>query len=82
MVYHSAGAGIRGAVTHPVPLKTLVEFNRITLPASGEATLKFELDEAAFLLTNDLGNKTMYPGERTIIVSRGNGQDVEISVTL
>jgi hypothetical protein len=28
------------------------------------------------------GNRTVYPGQRTIIFSRGNGEDVTIPVTL
>jgi hypothetical protein len=82
MVYHAAGSAMRAAATHPVPLKNLVEFSRVTLAPSAEVSVNFELTETAFSLTDDAGDKTLYKGERTIIISRGNGVDVVLSVTL
>ena len=81
-VYHSAGDAIRHAANHPVPLRSLVEFDRVSLPAGASTTIDFTLPESAFSLVMADGNSTVYPGQRDIIFSRGNGQDVTIPVTL
>jgi hypothetical protein len=47
-----------------------------------QATVSFQLDQDSFSLTDDIGERIVYRGQRNIIFSRGNGADVTISVTL
>ena len=82
MVFHQAGDAIRKGVSHPVPLKSLVQFDRVSLAPGGSATVNFQLTDAAFELTTTDGNKTVIAGQRNILFSRGNGDDVSISVSL
>jgi hypothetical protein len=46
-VYHAAGAAIRGAANHPVPIKQLVDFDRVSLDAGDSTTLSFVLSEVS-----------------------------------
>ena len=45
MVYDALSAGVRAAVgkAHPVPLKRLVEFDRVAVAGGGSATVKFAI---------------------------------------
>jgi hypothetical protein len=82
MVFHKTGDDIRKAANHPVPIKTLAQFERVSLNPGAATKINFMLEEDAFMLVGADGNKTMYAGERTVIFTRGNGEDVEIKVTL
>jgi len=82
MVFHSVGEDIRNKADHPVPIKQLVEFTRVSVAAGKMATITFNLDKTAFQLTNKSGDKVVYSGQHTLAFSRGNGQDVLIQVTM
>lgn len=82
MVFHQAGDAIRKGANHPVPLKSLVQFDRVRLAPGGSTTVSFQLTDAAFELTTADGNKTVVAGTRNVVFSRGNGEDVSIPVTL
>ena len=79
--FHSAGRAIRAAAGYPVPLKSLVAFERVTLAAGKSAKVRFELGKEAFALTNAKGDKVGYSGKRTLIFSRGTGRDVRLAAT-
>jgi len=81
-VFHQAGASIRSAANHPVPIKSLAEFARVRLDPSESTTISFTLPAEAFTLIDESGGDKLYSGERSIVFSRGNGVDVEIDVTL
>ena len=74
-VYHAAGDAVRTAASklHPVPLKQLVEFERIIDLAPGKAqSVTMSLDpDAALALTAANGSKVVYPGEHKLIFSTG-----------
>merc|ERR1712070_1097144 len=82
LVFHSAGTAIRSAAHHPVPLKALCEFRRVSLAPGHSTTVDFSLPKEAFLLTNEDGIKTLYSGERSVIFSHGVGDDQAISITI
>lgn len=82
MVFHQAGDAMRKAADHPIPLKSLVQFDRVSLARGASTTITFTLPKAAFELTTTDGNKTVTPGQRSILFSRGTGVDVSIPVTL
>ena len=74
-VYHAAGDAVRTAASklHPVPLKQLVEFERIIDLAPGKAqSVTMSLDpDAVLALTAANGSKVVYPGEHKLIFSTG-----------
>jgi len=81
-VYHSAGAAIRATAPYPVPIRSLVDFDRVSLAPGASAQLTFALQETAFELVQGDGNLTLVPGDRTVVFSRGTGADVVIPVSL
>jgi hypothetical protein len=82
MVYHSAGADIRKNVPHPVPIKALVEFERVFVPVRGRTEIDFVLFDNALELVNQNGIKVLYPGQHSLIFSRGYGTDVVFNFNL
>ena len=43
LVFHRPGDDIRNGVSHPVPIKRLVDFGRATVPTGGTASLSFDV---------------------------------------
>jgi hypothetical protein len=84
MVFHSAGAGIRARIgtTHPVPIRTLVGFERVRVLAGKVTSLRFVLGEEALWLVNVTGGRQLYAGAHTLLFSRGHGVDVAVNVTV
>ena len=84
MVFHSAGTGIRARIgtTHPVPIKTLVGFERVRVMAGRATSLRFALSAEALELVNATGGRQLYAGAHTLLFSRGHGVDVAINVTV
>ena len=81
-VYHKAGDVIRAKATHPVPLKKLIEFERVRLDAGASTTVQFTVPVKRLALTNSDGDYELYAGDHIIIFSRGNGKDVEVPVAI
>eukprot|EP00045_Choanoeca_perplexa_P015809 m.204769 g.204769 ORF g.204769 m.204769 type:complete len:863 (+) comp17088_c0_seq12:3-2591(+) len=84
MVYHRAGAAVRKEANHPVPLRSLVAFDRVRVGAGSSVSIDFELTPAMAMLVNEDGVKTLYSGEHEFIVSRGPGlkTDDDVVITL
>jgi hypothetical protein len=73
MVYHSAGDAVRKEANHPVPLRSLVAFERVRVEAGGSVSFDVSLTPSMTMLVNEDGVKTLYRGEHEFIVSRGPG---------
>eukprot|EP00759_Apiculatamorpha_spiralis_P036763 PhF_6_TR37047/c0_g1_i2/m.54220/K15920/XYL4; beta-D-xylosidase 4 len=81
MVFHRAGEHIRRNISgsHPVPAKQLIEFERVTLPATGSCqTVSFKLSHDMFGMTTQTGARVVYPGEHYVDVTNG----VDLTITL
>ena len=82
MVYHSVSEDIRKSVTHPVPIKQLVDFQRMRiLPWTSNST-QFTIDNDKLKLTNENGDYVVYKGDHYITISRGHDTDVNITFTV
>jgi xylan 1,4-beta-xylosidase len=83
-VYHRAGASIRDRVQHPVPLKRLVEFRRVRISAGTQKRVSFTMDAfQALSLVNEMGDKILYPGNHTLLVTNGVlPQPIELHVEI
>jgi hypothetical protein len=77
--FHSAGRAIRAAAGYPVPLKSLVAFERVRLAKGAATTLTFDISEDMLMLVNATGDRTLVPGNRTLIFSNGAGQVSEVN---
>jgi len=86
MVYHSAGDGVRKEAKHPVPLRSLVAFERVRVGAGASVSFDLSLTPTMAMLVNEDGVKTLYRGEHEFIVSRGpglkTGDDVVVPLTI
>ena len=83
MAFHSAGQGIRAAAAkagHPVPIKSLVGFERVSVAAGRSAACLLELRNVSLLLVNSVGDRVMYRGERSILLRGGAGQQENFTV--
>ena len=73
-VFHAVSDAIRetASVLHPVPIKQLVGFQRVTVAKGAIAGVAFTLDhDAALSLTTADGSRVVYPGEHSLIFSTG-----------
>ena len=77
MVFHRAEKDVVAAIggKHPVPLKALRAFERVSVAAGATATVKFDLSDSDLMLVNESGEKTLYKGHHSFIFSNGNGQE-------
>jgi len=74
MMFHSAGDAIRRAATFPVPIKSLVDFQRVRLAAGEKITIQFAVTDDALKLGNAAGGRELIKGARDLIFSNGAGQ--------
>lgn len=85
-VYHRVGPAIRAqaAKLHPVPLKQLVAFERLSgVKAGGSASVAFSMEPTVLALTTANGSKAVYPGAHELVFSTGDAApDVTMLVTV
>jgi len=82
-VYHRAPADVIGRIggSHPVPLSTLVGFQRISLPAGSTVPVDMTLSVAqALSLVDNTGASVLYPGLHFLDVWDGSANNVTLSV--
>ena len=74
---------MRASAKHPVPLRSLIGFQRVSVAASnGSVTVQFELSLDDLELINETGEPRLYSGQHSIIVSRGHGAEAVFNVTV
>jgi hypothetical protein len=81
MAFHRPSAAIVGRVAgaHPLPLRALVEFERVSVAAGAVGTVHFDIAASeAFAFVNEDGASVIYPGLHFIDVSNGNGANITI----
>ena len=66
----------------PVPLRRLVDFERVTLQAGEAAEVHFRVSRASLALTGADGAPRVFDGEHRLTFSRGNGWDEVVRVTI
>jgi len=79
-VYHSLGEEARenAESLHPVPMKSLVNFERVSVPASGIGSLSFTIQKIDFGVVDENGKRQIYDGEHEIIIDNGRGLSQKI----
>lgn len=84
MVFHRVADDVRKAVgdKHPVPLKRLADFERVSLQPGGNHTLAFKIPIEKFGISNQEGESIVYPGNHELIFSRGTGNETVVQVHL
>lgn len=86
MVFDALSDSVRASIgkAHPVPIKRLVDFDRVgPIAVGGSATLKFTIPKLALSLTTADGSKKLYSGSHELLFSRGNTiDDVKVTVAV
>ena len=70
-----------GKVDHPLPKRSLIDFDRYRLPAGTSIDIMFGIPVDALKIVNENGVRILYPGEHKLVVSRGHPED-EISINV
>jgi beta-glucosidase len=70
-VYHSAGSAIRTQVDHPVPLKSLIDFERVHVDAHKNTAISFAYDFDVLKIRNAQGDRILYAGRHSILFTNG-----------
>ena len=71
-VYHSVGEDIKNSVPHPVPLKSLINFERISVNINDSAALSFSFEKDVLFLNNQDGESVLYSGTHFLSFSMGD----------
>lgn len=85
LVFHRVGPDVVAKVNgaHPIPSKSLVDFDRLPTSAVGEqASVSFQLDVSAFALTAQDGSSMLYPGTHYFDVSPRQPETVAFTLTV
>lgn len=83
-IYHAAGDDIRKRVDHPVPIKALRGFERITVAQSAKEEVTFpgfNVKEALLLVNKD-GDEVLYDGLHHLIFTNGVKNTVTFDITV
>ena len=80
MVFHSSGTDIRSQAASPVPLQSLVDFERVRLQARASMALDFSLPQKALMEVDENGDRVLYPGSHFLVFTNGAGSSVNITV--
>ena len=84
-LYAVAGADVRAAAAkrgHPVPLRSLVAFDRVSVGKGGAAKVRFAIAPSALALTDESGALRVYKGAYTFVATRGHGAQSVFHTTL
>lgn len=83
MLFASAGDDIRHSVAgvHPVPIRKLVEFDRVHVLPNKTVATAFFIPLKRLALTNAAGDYQLYPGQMALTVSTGV-EEVGLSITI
>ena len=73
MAFQRPSPAARALSKHPLPIKRLIDFGRVTIPAGGTATVAFEVTASRLAMATDAGATRLYPGPHEIELWRGNG---------
>jgi len=74
-LYHAiSDEDIRSRARHPIPIKQLIGFERVTAPkGGGEEVVEFSLTEKDFMIVDEEGEQRLYKGKHAIIVEGSGG---------
>ena len=84
MVFDALSDAVRAAVNnaHPVPIRRLVEFERVTIDAGATAAVPFTIPREALSLVTKDGSRKLYAGAHNLVFSRGNGMETQVTVVV
>jgi beta-glucosidase len=81
-LYAVAGSDVRAAAKHPVPLRSLVDFTRVSVSAGQSKEVRFVISPSALGLTDENGEPRVYAGKYSFVASRGHGVERSFNMTI
>jgi len=81
-IYHRVSQDIIDSVDHPVPIRALVEFERYSLAKGEKLLVRFNITDSMYTLTNNDGDKVIYPGVHYFDVTNGVNPASTITVNI
>ena len=83
MIYHQVSKDIKSKVDHPVPLKNLVNFDRIFIQHGKTQFIEISVAKSKLALTTDKGDKALYSGVHYFIVTDGlSSQTLKVALNI
>ena len=84
LAFHRPGDAVRRAAgaRHPVPLRRLVGFERLSVAKEGVGRAAFAFDADDLALTAEDGSRRVYEGGHELVFALGDGQEVVVGVRL
>jgi xylan 1,4-beta-xylosidase len=80
MVFHNVSEAIRYEAEHPIPLKQLVDFQRVgSLQPQESQQVIFNFDESIFRVVDENGEDRLYEGVHTMIFTNGVNESVSLN---
>uniref|UniRef100_A0A7S0H9J7 Fibronectin type III-like domain-containing protein n=2 Tax=Amorphochlora amoebiformis TaxID=1561963 RepID=A0A7S0H9J7_9EUKA len=80
-LYHKAPSDLVGHVYHPVPIKRLIDFQRVFVKSGQSVEVKFDINLSQQLRVTDAnGKKRMYGGLHRLLFTNGVVQATELEV--
>lgn len=65
-----------------LPYRRLIDFQRHSLGIDAHQQVEFTVNATQLGLTNSNGDTMLYAGIHTLLLSRGNGRDVALNVSV
>jgi beta-D-xylosidase 4 len=82
MVYHQVSDSIRKAAKHPVPIRELVDFDRVTVQKGGTVAVHFNIGENQLGLVDENGDRQLIAGVHTIFISNGSNNQASFRIVI
>ena len=82
MVYHQVSNTIRAAAVHPVPIRELVGFQRVSVSKGEAMDVTFDIGENQLGLVDENGDRQLIAGVHTIMISNGSNNMVTIEINV
>ncbi len=81
-VYHKIGDDVRKKLSHPAPLKALVEFERVSVGVGATVQVPFVMGFDKLSVIDENGEAQMYTGSHMLVIGTGAGQEVTLVVVV
>jgi len=80
--YHRVSSDIKSSVDHPVPIRSVADFNRVTLNTGDTTSFNFTITDNELALTNLNGEKVVYAGTHYFDITDSMSEAVTVTVVV
>ena len=80
LVYHSIGDDIRTSIPFEAPIKSLINFERVSLNVNDYAEIQFKLQQNDLNIIDEQGNSVFINGTHYILFGWGGGEEIRVQI--